>query len=162
MADVIPRGKLHMTQPVQIAFLLESGNTGKRGYVIEGLYITVRQPEATHTFGFWAYGERGGELMPAGGLRVTEDGVAYNHHFLQTAEQSNFAFVTGEYVIEVHARLVNRKTPYLLHKVKVTLPPGEAMMIRMKGAGVLFTWEPELDTYSPSMSNPERLPVLRR
>ena len=76
-----------MTQPVQVAFVFENGKpkiflrtllyaTGKRGYVIEGLYLTVTQGKDIHTFGFWGYGERS-ELMVAGGLRVTEEGVAY-------------------------------------------------------------------------------------
>ena len=32
--------------------------TGKRGHVIEGLYLKVEQPGSTQTFAFWGYGER--------------------------------------------------------------------------------------------------------
>src|SRR2546425_862917 len=124
------RGTLHMTQPVQIAFTYEDGtkpkiflrtllySTGKRGYVIEGLYLNVRHEGSTHTFGFWGYGERNA-LMVAGGLRVTEEGVAYNHHFLQINEQSYFA--EGSYEIAVCARIVNRRTAKLLATIKVAL-----------------------------------------
>lgn len=83
-----------MTRPVQIAFVFENlkpkvflrtllYTTGKRGYVIEGLYLKVLHGGSGHTFGFWGYGEHK-ELMVAGGLRVTDGGVAYNHHFLQS------------------------------------------------------------------------------
>src|SRR5208337_5272248 len=62
------RGTLRMTQPVQVAFVYENDTkakiflrtllyaTGKRGYVIEGLYLKVKEPDSsTQTFGFWAY-----------------------------------------------------------------------------------------------------------
>lgn len=63
------RGTLRMTQPVQVAFVYENEKpkiflrtllyaTGKRGYVIEGLYLKVQQPDSTQTYGFWGYGER--------------------------------------------------------------------------------------------------------
>src|SRR5579863_8087718 len=77
---LLRRGSLRMTQPVQIAFVYENGTkpkiflrtllytTGKRGYVIEGLYLKVKQPDSIQTFAFWGYGERDA-LMVAGGLR---------------------------------------------------------------------------------------------
>jgi hypothetical protein len=95
------RGTLRMTQPVQVAFLYENGTrpkiflrtllyaTGKCGYVIEGLYLKVKQPDSVQTYGFWGYGERDA-LMVAGGLRVTEEGVAYNHHFLKITDTGWF------------------------------------------------------------------------
>jgi hypothetical protein len=58
------RGTLRMTQPVQVAFLYENGTrlkiflgtllyaTGKRGYMIEGLYLKVK-PDSVQTYGFW-------------------------------------------------------------------------------------------------------------
>jgi hypothetical protein len=44
--------------------------------------LKVKQPDSIETFGFWGYGEPDA-LMVAGGLRVTDEGVAYNHHFLK-------------------------------------------------------------------------------
>lgn len=152
------RGRLYMTQPVQIAFVFEAEKpkvflrtllyaTGKRGYVVEGLFLKVRQPESTHTFGFWGYGERN-ELMVAGGLRVTEDGIAYNHHFLETAHTNGFQFVPGKYEIMVYARLVNRRAARHLSTVKLSLSAPDAMLMRIKGVGLLFTWDPDMNTYN--------------
>jgi hypothetical protein len=62
---IFRRGTLRMTQPVQVAFLYEDGTkpkiflrtllyaTGKRGYVIEGLYLKVKQSDSIQTYGFW-------------------------------------------------------------------------------------------------------------
>jgi hypothetical protein len=152
------RGTLRMTQPVQIAFLFEGEKpkiflrtllyaTGKRGYVIEGLFLKVRQQDETQTFAFWAYGERNA-LMVAGGLRVTEEGVAHNHHFLQINEDGYFPH--GNYEISMYARIVNHKTPKLLGTAKVSLSDAEATNLHVRRAGVLFTWNPDTSTYDLS------------
>ena len=152
------RGTLNMTHPVQVAFAYEDRTkpkifhrtllyaTGKRGYVIEGLYLNVKHGGATHTFGFWGYGERNA-LMVAGGLRVTEEGAAYNHHFLQINEQSYFA--EGDYEIAVYARIVNRGAAKLLATIKVALSKEESTILHLKRS-VFFTWNPDTRTYHPS------------
>lgn len=158
------RGTLHMTRPVQIAFVFENGKpkifmrtllyaTGKRGYIIEHLYLVVTNPRDTRTFSFWGYGERN-ELMVAGGLRIDEEGVAFNHHFLETNEQSDFRFLPGNYEIKVYASVVNRRSPQLLSSVTFTLPDNEAALMNREGMGVLFTWEPSVNRYSLSLSKP--------
>jgi hypothetical protein len=85
--------------------------------------------------------------MVAGGLRVTEEGVAYNHHFLQISDNSYFP--EGSYEIAVYARLVNRKTPKLLMKINVALTDEEATRLHLQ-RGVLFTWNPDTKRYHPS------------
>lgn len=154
-----------MTRPVQIAFVFENlkpkvflrtllYTTGKRGYVIEGLYLKVLHGGSGHTFGFWGYGEHK-ELMVAGGLRVTDGGVAYNHHFLQSSESDDFHSSEGEYEIKVYARVVNRRSAKLLSRVKLTLPKDAATRMYLETSGVLFTWNPDTQTYNPTLS-PER------
>jgi hypothetical protein len=145
------RGSLYMTQPVQLAFLYEAKQrpkiflrtllyaTGKRGYVIEGLFLKVHHKEATQTFAFWAYGERNA-LTVAGGLRVTEESVSHNHHFLQINE--HWYFADGDYEIYVYARIVNRKSPKLLGKVRVALSNDEATSLYVRQAGVTVYVEP--------------------
>ncbi|MGB7599833.1 MAG: hypothetical protein WBM24_05990 [Candidatus Sulfotelmatobacter sp.] len=151
------RGTLRMTQPVQVAFVYESEKpkiflrtllyaTGKRGYVIEGLYLQVKQPDSTQTYGFWAYGERDA-LTVAGGLRITENGVAYNHHFLKISGTSWFP--EGSYEIAVYARLVNRRSSKLLARIEVALTKEEATRLHLE-RGALFTWNPETHSYYPS------------
>ena len=160
---LLRRGTLRMTRPVQVAFTYENGTkakiflrtllyaTGKRGYVIEGLYLRVKEPDSTQTFGFWGYGERNA-LMVAGGLRVTEEGVAYNHHFLQIGDSSYFP--EGDYEIVVYARLVNRRAPKLLTTIRVALSREEATRLHLSG-GVLFTWNPDTAAYQASFNMSE-------
>jgi hypothetical protein len=152
-----------MTRPVQIALVYESKRpkvflrtllytTGKRGYVIEGLYVKLRRGDEERTFGFWGYGERN-ELMAAGGLRIDEAGVAYNHHFLEINERSNFHFVSGEYEIRVYAKIVNRSSAELLYTTNVTLPEEHSVELYVTTRDVLFTWDPDAKEYHPSLSH---------
>ena len=80
-------------------------------------------------------------------MRVTEEGIAYNHHFLKVKDSSYFP--EGSYEISVYARLVNRKTPKLLIKIKVALTVEEATLLHLKRR-VLFTWNPDTNAYHPS------------
>jgi hypothetical protein len=152
------RGSLFMTQPVQIAFLYENDTnakiflrtllytTGKRGHVIEGLYLRVKQPDSTRTFAFWAYGEREA-LTVAGGLKVTDEGVAYNHHFLKIAGYSYFE--EGEHQINVYARMVGKTSPRHLGTFTVVLTQSGATLLHLR-RGALFTWNPETQEYDAS------------
>jgi hypothetical protein len=57
-----------------------SQNSGSR--IVEALYLKVRHGESTQTFNFWMYGETK-ELRIGSGLRVGDDGISFNHHFLR-------------------------------------------------------------------------------
>jgi len=159
---IFRRGSLYMTQPVLIAFVFENGKpkvflrtllyaTGKRGYVIEGLYLKIERANVSYMLGFWGYGEAN-NLMPASGLRIGEDGAVYNHHFLEISENGTFQFLSGEYEISVYARIVNRSSPRLLYKTNVTLSADDATRMADKNRGVLFTWNPGTKQYYPSVS----------
>jgi hypothetical protein len=126
---LLRRGKLGMTQPMLIGFLYEGAQpklfframlyaTGKRGHIIEALYLKVQHGDATQTFSFWMYGETK-DLKIGSGLRVGDDGVSVNHHFLPPRDAS-FAFRAGEYAIDVCAKILNRKAPMPLCTVKLS------------------------------------------
>jgi len=128
---LLRRGTLDMTQPMLIGFLHEAEQpkifframlyaTGKRGHIVEGLYLKVRQGESTQTFDFWMYGETK-ELKIGSGLRVGEDGVSFNHHFLPPRGDSSFTFLAGDHTIEVYARILNRHAPVRLSTGKLSL-----------------------------------------
>jgi hypothetical protein len=153
------RANLRMTRPVLVGFLydLPAGDpkifframlfaTGKRGHVIESLLLKVRRGETTQTFNFWMYGETKA-LMIGSGLRVGEDGVAFNHHFLTPKDSNAFAFQPGEYVIEIYARTVLRSDAILLSTVRLTLTPEDARALADNRAGALFTWGPDSQSY---------------
>jgi hypothetical protein len=158
------RGNLGMTQPMLIGFLYENEQpkvffrtmlyaTGKRGHIVEALYLKVRHGDTTQMFNFWMYGETK-ELKIGSGLRVGDDGVSSNHHFLPPKDASSFAFMAGEYAIEAYARILNRKAPVLLSTVKLSLSHDYAETLKNLSMGVLFTWRPDTQTYRGEVSAP--------
>ena len=161
---LLRRGNLGMTQPMLIGFLFEDEQpkiffrsmlyaTGKRGHIIEALYLKVRRADSTQTFNFWMYGETK-ELKIGSGLRVGEDGVSFNHHFLPPKNASPFSFLAGEYTIDAYARILNRSSPVLLSAMKVSLSPELADTLRDHTQGVLFTWDPDSRDYRGDVSMP--------
>jgi hypothetical protein len=158
------RGTLGMTQPMLIGFLYEKNHpkifframlyaTGKRGHIIEALYVKVRHGESIQTFNFWMYGETK-DLKIGSGLRVGEDGVSFNHHFLPPKDVSSLVFPTGEYAIEVYAKILNRSAPVLLSSVKLALTTELAAALCDRTNGVLFTWGPDSQHYRGDVSVP--------
>lgn len=158
------RGRLHMTRPVLVGFLydLPAGEpkvfframlfaTGKRGHILESMFLKVRRGDSAQTFNFWMYGETK-DLKIGSGLRVGEDGVASNHHFLPPKNESSFEFLAGEYAIDVYAKIVNRQAPMLLSSVTLTLSQEQADALRDVSKGVLFTWGPESQRYAGHLS----------
>lgn len=153
------RGKLRMTRPVLVGFLydLPAGEpkvffrsmlfaTGQRGHIVESMFLKVRRGESSQTFNFWMYGETKA-LLIGSGLRVGEEGVASNHHFLPPKNENTFSFLAGEYVIEVYARIIKRSATVLLSTVKVALTEEQAAALRDKNRGILFTWGPDAQSY---------------
>jgi hypothetical protein len=162
---LLRRGSLGMTQPMLIGFLHEAEQpkifframlyaTGKRGHIVEAIYLKVRQGEKTQTFSFWMYGETK-ELKIGSGLRVGEDGASFNHHFLPPKGDSSFEFLAGEYAIEAHAKILNRRAPVRLAKVGLSLSGELASALLDRAKGVLFTWSPESQDYHGNVSEPQ-------
>jgi hypothetical protein len=159
------RGTLGTTRPVLIGFLRDPPKhqnpkvfframlfaTGKRGHIVESLYLRVRRGESTQIFNFWMYGETG-TLSIGSGLRVGEDGVSLNHHFLPPTDAVSFAFIDGEYVIDAYARILNRNAPVLLSTVKLALSREQATALCDPTNGVLFTWGPDSQSYRGNVS----------
>jgi hypothetical protein len=158
------RGTLGMTQPMLIGFLHEGEQakifyramlyaTGKRGHIVEALYLKVKRGSRTDTFNFWMYGETK-DLKIGSGLRVGEDGVSFNHHFLPSKDAPSYAFLGGEYTIVLHAAILNRRAPVLLSTVKLSLSNELSAALTDPIMGVLFTWNPDLRSYCGNVSDP--------
>lgn len=161
---LLRRGNLGMTQPMFIGFLHEAEQpkiflramlyaTGKRGHIVEALYLKVSRAKTTETFNFWMYGETK-ELKIGSGLRVGEDGISFNHHFLPPQDASTFAFLAGDYSIEIHAKILNRTTPLLLSMVKLSLSQELATALEDSTKGAIFTWRPDTQQYRGDVSLP--------
>jgi hypothetical protein len=161
---LLRRGTLGMTHPMLIGFLHEAEQpkifframlyaTGKRGHIVEALYLKVKRAEIAQTFDFWMYGETK-DLKIGSGLRVGEDGVSSNHHFLPPRSAMSFAFLAGAYTIQVYARILNRRAPVLLSTVKLSLSDELAATLLDRAKGALFTWSPDSKGYRGDVSEP--------
>jgi hypothetical protein len=161
---LLRRGNLGMTHPMLIGFLHEGEQpkvfframlyaTGKRGHIVEALYLKVRHGNSTQAFSFWMYGETK-ELKIGSGLRVGDDGISFNHHFLPPKDVPSVAFLAGEYAIDIYARILNRHAPALLSTVKFSLSPELAAALLDPTNGVLFTWSPDSQGYRANISEP--------
>jgi hypothetical protein len=161
---LLRRGTLGMTQPMLVGFLHEAEQpkifframlyaTGKRGHIVEALYLKVVRGESRQTFNFWMYGETK-DLKIGSGLKVGEDGVSFNHHFLPPQGDSTFAFLAGEYTIESYARILNRRAPVRLSTVKLFLSAELAHALHDRTKGALFTWSPDSKLYHGNVSEP--------
>jgi hypothetical protein len=67
----------------------------------------MRRAESVQTLNIWVYGDRD-RLERGSGLRVGEEGIVFNHHFLLPGDGTGFTFVPGDYSVEVWANLVGR------------------------------------------------------
>ena len=153
------RGTVRMTKPTTIAFLDARGSDGpkvylrsllystsRRGRVVESMFVRLRRGESNQTFNVWVYGERN-DLARGSGIYVGHDGVTFNHHFVLPRDGTQFRFLPGDYDVEVHASLVNRRSPVLLMQSRLHLSDEQAVALRDKGSGVFFDWGPEAGTY---------------
>lgn len=158
------RGTLKMTRPAVVYFgadgPLKLGedapkkvhlrsllySTGKRGCVVESMFVTLRRGESRQAFNIWVYGED--KLSRGSGLFVGETGVVCNHHFLLPADGTQFQFLSGEYQVDVFASLVGSHTPHKLCSVKLSLPEVVAQQLLNPDNGVYFDWGPESQQYS--------------
>lgn len=165
------KGTLMMTRPTVIFFgpdgppsqgaevkiflrtLLYS--TAKRAQIMESMYVTLRRRESVQTFNIWVYGDTG-RLLRGSGLRVSEDGLAANHHFVLPKDGTHFVFLPGEYVVEVYAVLVNSPQALLMSTIRLQLSQEQATAIA-NGSGVYFDWGPDSKSYHAHI---DTLPVL--
>lgn len=156
---LLHRGNLRMTQPVLVGLLYERPGepkvffrallyaTGKRGHILESLYLKVKRGGLLQTFNYWMYGETTG-LMIGSGLRIGDDGVSYNHHFVRTEDQTSFQFTPGEYTIDVYAKIVNRRSAILLKTVKLSLIEEHALALQQDTNNhIIFNQKGDADGY---------------
>jgi hypothetical protein len=102
--------------------------TGVRGWVIESLYLRVRQhdPQQVHLFDFWGYND--GKMTLGSGLFVKPEGIVCDHHF-NPRNGDNFVWWGGTYEIEMYARIFGKRSPRLLKRFSFTLPNDQAVQL---------------------------------
>lgn len=163
------KGKLKMTRPTVVFFGPDDHNhpkvflrtllysTAKRPHIVENMFIRLQADESSQSFNIWVYGETKA-LSRGSGLRVSEEGVVCNHHFLLPTGAAAFEFTPGEYSVEVYATLTNEKKSLLLSTIKLYVTPPESSAMKSAQAGLYFDWEPDLQRYQTHLdSRPSEL-----
>lgn len=157
---LLRRGRLRMVQPGFVGFVWDMPvgepkiflramlyATGKRGHIIESLYLKVECHGTEHLFAFWTFRQEN-RMVTGGGLRVGEEGVSADLHFLPLKDAHSFQFLDGEYGISVWAKIVNRGSPFVISRFRLSLSEEQAEATQPNMVnGVFFNWQPEQGTY---------------
>lgn len=155
---VLRRGNVYMTQPA-LVYLGADGDlsapkvylrtmlfcSGKRGHILESLFIKILRGESAQTFNIWVLGER--DLSRGSGIYVSESGITSNHHFLLPADGTRFDFMPGDYTIQVFGKIISGQRILKLKELSVALTLDDVEAIRRDRGGVFFDWSPEHQRY---------------
>lgn len=153
------KGKLKMTRPTVVFFGPDGSeggiskvflrtllySTGRRGIVLENLFIRLRRGETQQNFNIWVYGEK--DLARGSGLFVGQEGIATNHHFLTPTDIRSFDFAAGDYELDVFGKLVGNKSTILLSTIFLSIEVQEAEQLRKPDHGIYFDWGPDAGRY---------------
>ena len=168
------RGLISMTQPTVIYFGPDGSrysmepkhqkvffrtllySTGKKGQIVENMFIRLHRGETRQNFNIWVYGDE--ELRRGSGLFVPEEGVATNHHFLPPSDIESFRFTTGHYVMEVFATIVGAARVRQLFSVQLDVSQEEANALSQGNAGLYFDWGSDSGRYQHKIQSPQPFP----
>ena len=162
---ILRRGTVRSTHPSFIAFRYDFVgktmpqakiffrallfSTGKRGQVIESLFLRVHEGARQAEFSFWGHGDK--DLIRGSGLFVPDTGVATNHHFNSVNAETFFQFSPGSYTLELVAKLIGDDHLHSLWNVTLEMP-SEAFGAVIDGeTAVYYNWSPESRRYVSSI-----------
>ncbi|MFP5204430.1 MAG: hypothetical protein ACLGSH_03645 [Acidobacteriota bacterium] len=164
---ILRRGTVRSTHPSFIAFRYDFVgknmpqakiflrallfSTGKRGLVIESLFLRVREGSRQAEFSFWGLGDK--DLIRGSGLFVPETGVVTNHHFNPVDAETLFRFSQGSYSLELVAEIVGSKRLIPLWNVTLEMPASVFDSNIARETAVFYNWSPEQRRYVPSVEN---------
>jgi hypothetical protein len=123
-------------------------STGKRGQVVESLFLRVQEGARVAEFSFWGYSDK--DLVRGSGLFIPESGVATNHHFNPISRNPVFLFSPGTYTLELVAKLVGRSSLVSLSTIKLEMPSSPFGSTIAHEAAVYFNWSAEQGRYVAS------------
>jgi len=126
-------------------------STGKRGQVVESLFLRVREGSRNAEFSFWGLGDK--DLIRGSGPFVPETGVATNHHFNPTDAETLFLFSGGSYSLELVAKLVGRERPVSPWNVPVEVPAEVFGTSIAREKAIFYSWSPGQRSYVASIEN---------
>ncbi len=176
---LLRKGEIRMTQPTVIYFGPDGGSkslgppekiflrtllysTGKRGQIIENMFVRLHREETRQNFNIWVYGDK--DLNRGSGLFVSDTGLAANHHFLLPPDGTSFQFSAGRYVLEVFVTNVGTRTPRLLYTVNLEITAENHKALSQPGHGLYFDWGPDAGHYLAHVRPPPQteLPAFIR
>lgn len=158
---LLRRGNVRMTNPTFISFSYDNVpnrvpqakifirtllySTGKRGHLVENMYVKVHRVWEKQSFNIWGHGNE--RLSRGSGIFVGETGICENHHFTSiTALPENF-FIPGPYTLEIFLSLSGRKKALHASTINVTVPENARQDMLKPNAAIWFDWEPETQSY---------------
>jgi hypothetical protein len=124
-------------------------STGKRGRVVESLFLRVSQGSRQAEFSFWGLGDK--DLIMGSGVFVPETGIVTNHHFNPVDSETLFLFTGGSYSLELVAKLVGREDLVSLWTVKLQMPTEAVDSSIARETAVFFNWSPAQRRYIASI-----------
>ena len=151
------RGQLKMSRPTHIAFLYDPSDedvnapkvvvrallyaTGKRGVLIENMFLKLSFEGGDQSFGVWGVSES--KLDRGAGLFIPETGVVAYHHFV-ASDWDDFEFHPGEYEMCIYACVVGRKRPIRLFSA---LLKNDDIQAVVPSSIFNFSWVPDQQRY---------------
>lgn len=126
-------------------------STGKRGQVVEYLFLRVREGSRQVEFSFWGLGDEA--LIRGSGLFVPETGVATNHHFNPIDAEAMFLFSGGSYSLELVAKLVGTERLASLWNVTLEVPADVFGATIAREKTIFYSWSPETRSYVASVED---------
>lgn len=164
---ILRRGTIRSTHPAFVAVRYDFVNktvpqakiflrmllfsTGKRGRVVESLFLLVSDGQRQTEFSFWGMGEK--DLVRGSGLFVSETGIATNHHFNPLEADKLFLFRPGTYSLELRAKLLGKRANTSLWKILLQIPPNAFGDEVTPDVAVYFNWSPERGQYISSVEH---------
>lgn len=150
------RGQLQMTNPSMIGLCVEQNklkifftsmlySTGRKGHIVESIFLKVRHTESLQIFNHWS-DFRDGNFVSDAGLKVGEDGVCRTLCFVPSLAGANFGVLIGKYEIEVLCKVANCKRPKLLSTLTLELSSFQASAVQ-EGIPIAFQWGPASKSY---------------
>lgn len=164
------RGTVKMTQPTVVFFGPDGGpskkgeglpkvflrtllfSTGKRGRVVESMFVRVVRGESVQNFNVWVYGDD--RLSRGSGIFVGDSGLVCNHHFLLPRDGTPYEFLPGDYTVHVFASLLGQQSPLHLSSVALSLSVEQAATMKENRFGCYFDWGPDSQKYHGHVDAP--------
>jgi hypothetical protein len=157
---LLRRGTVKMTQPTVIFFGPDGHSkrdsqkiflrtlvfsTAKRNHIIESMFVRLQHGKFTQDFNIWVYGDK--DMARGSGISVGEQGVVCNHHFLLLKDGDNYPFSSGEYTLQIFAKILNQKKPLRLFQQTLSISIQEAEVLKRENVGIYFDWIPDSAKY---------------